>query len=337
MKIDRPHLLAVLEAVAGAVARRPSFEQAHCLVFDQGKVCAFDGELFCCADSPVDVQGAVPAKTLLEYLRKITEEEINLTHAEGVLRFSSKRFRLTLACQQEILLPVSQVETPPRWHQLPEDALEALALAASCTSEDERQFEAACVNVTPTYVEAYDGEQTLRHELTLSVEGPFLLGRRAVKEAKSIGVTRFALSPRWCHFDNPAGFRLSALRYVGVEYPDLAPCFVPGGEEFLLPPGLETAAELACLAAKEADERALLDVTLRQGEVRIKGVGVTASYEERRKADYDGPELRFRIAAGLLADVARGHKKVFVTENRLLVEGGKWAYAARLSLPEEKT
>jgi hypothetical protein len=339
MRVNREHLLGVLEAVAAAAARKPSFRQAGCLAFVKGRVAAFDGDVACSEKSPLNgVTGAVAAETLMEYLRALTEEELDVDAADGVLRLRGKGRRMKFAMEKDVVLPLDQIEPAKGWEPLPDDFCEAAACVSDCAGKDERYFDATCVNVHPEWLEAHDYSQIMRHAIDTGVGAPFLIQRNAIKQACAMGATHWSLAERWTHFKNGSDFVLSCLRFPEVEYPSdaLTLALEPEGEEVTLPRGLAQAAALAELASKEMKDDNFVEVTLRPGEAWIKGRGVTAEYEERRKISYRGPEMTFCVSPALLATLAEKYDAARVTEGKLVVDGGRWRYAVRLKLPEGK-
>lgn len=334
MRVNREHVLQVLESVGFGVARTPTFQQSGCLAFDDGKVITFNGDVACSGESPLNgVRGAVPAATFMEYLRKLTEEELTIDGEDGFISVKGKGHRIKFAMEKEVQLPLDQIEPPGEWTELHEDFCEAASMVADCASKDNSKFEATCVHVHPQWVEAFDGTQMMRHRIKSGITEPFLIQKTAVKHACLMGMSHWNLTDRWVHFRNNSGYVLSSLRFPDMEYYDLTPRFKLEGEKISLPKGLAQIAAYAELASKESKDENVVTVTLRPGEVVIRAKGIVTEYEARRKIAYAGPEMQFCIAPTLLGVLADKYNEAKITPYNLVVDGGKWRYAVMLNLP----
>ncbi len=337
MQVNREHLLAVLEAVSIGIARSPSFQQAGCFVFDKEHVLAFNGDVACSGSSPLgEIHGAVAAGVLLEFLRKLKEEDLEITNSDGALKIKGKGRRMKFAMEEKILLPLEGIEKPESWLPLHEDFCEAAGMVSACAGKDEKWFDATCVNVHPQWLEAFDGSQMMRHRLSTGVSERFLVQKTAMKQVCVMGMTQWAITDRWVHFKNGNDFVLSCLRYPELEFYDLSAALKIDGDKVHLPKGLAQAAELAELASSENKDDNVVHVTLRSGEVWIEGKGITAEYQERRKVGYEGPEISFCMAPKILATLVEKYSEAYVTKERLVVDGGKWRYAVMLKLPAQE-
>ena len=78
MRINREELLHQLETVAPGLSQKAIIEQSNCVVFQDGKVQTFNDEVSCCTDCCLKITGAVKAKALLELLRKLSEDQLDI-------------------------------------------------------------------------------------------------------------------------------------------------------------------------------------------------------------------------------------------------------------------
>ena len=337
MRVVREELLQCLEAVAVAATRTDEFRQSSCLAFAQGRVMAFDGDVACSSPSPLNgVRGAVRAGGVLEYLRKHTADEVEVT-GDGERLFVKDGEEVgRFAMDKEVLLPVEQIEPPENWLPLHEDFCEAAQMVSACCGTDKSQFDQLCVHVTPKWVEAWDGQQILRYRITTPVKENFLCRAKTVKQAATLGMTHVSETPNWVHFKNPSGTVASSLRYLDVPFHDMTALFkFDDAVKMQVPKGLAEACLRAGLFTKECRDEDVLEISLSPGSCRIVGRGITCDYDSGpRKVSYDGPAVAFRIKPELLAKVSREFSHCHVAGNRLVVDGGKWRYVVRLSVME---
>jgi hypothetical protein len=145
-----------------------------------------------------------------------------------------------------------------------------------------------------------------------------------------MGMTEFAEGDSWVHFKNPLGAILSCRRYI-EDYRDLGPYLRVEGEKTELPVSLKDAVEFASIFSEEqnkADNR--VEVDLRQGQVIIRGIGISGKAEARNKVKYGGRPLKFTVSPKLLMNLVEKHNQVEVTKDRLKVDSGNWRYIACL-------
>lgn len=340
MRIKREELLQQLEAVQPALSTKgDTIEQSSSLVFKGNYVWAYNDTLCARQRCNIGVQGAVQAKQLLDLLRKLTEDELEIEQGEGELRINGKRRSAGVRMEADILLPLEQVETPDKnsWKDLHPDFGDAVSIVQECAAKDDARQDLVCVHIHPNWVEACDNTQMARYRLKTGVAEPFLVKQECLKHVVGFGMTKFAETTGWVHFKNPTGLMLSARRYVET-YPDLTKFLDIKGTPAILPKGLQEAvAKAEIFSADNADSNRVF-VELRPGKLRIKGEGVTGWYKEYKKLQrYDGQKaFGFCISPKLLVELVKRHNECELTADQLKVNGGKFVYCCCLEAPDGK-
>jgi hypothetical protein len=330
MRLNREQLLRSLEAVAPGLATREAIEQSSCFVFQDGRVITFNDEIACSIDCEVGLDGAVAAKPLMDLLGKMTEEIINFEPKGGEVLVSGKRRRAGITLEADISLPVDSVEVPTEWNQLDPEFADAVAVVQQCASKDANQFALTCIHITPDCVEACDNFQLARYPLDTGVTKPCLVKRDSLKHVSGLGMTEVSETRVWIHFRNPSGLVLSVRREV-MAYQELDAILDVAGTPTTLPGGLSEAIERAEIFSGENSDNNVLVVVLKDNELRLRGVGATGWFEERKKVKWEGKPLRFNIAPKLLLDITEKTNDCFITEGRLKVDGGgKFTYVTCL-------
>ncbi len=339
MKINREELLHALESVEPAVSQREILEQSVCLVFKDSKIIAFDDELACTAPSKLksSFTGAVKASSLLDILRKLKEDDIDVDFKDSQLIITGKNKKTELTLESEITLPVDSVETPTEWKDLHEDFCEAINTVQGCASKDESQFHLTCIHVAPKWIEASDTYQISRFKLDTGLKESILLKKKALHHVAESGATKFSETETWVHFQAPTGLVISCRRYL-EEFPDMTPYLnVEGGKTVTLPKGLDEAiARAGIFSADNADDDQIL-VSLSRNKLKLIGRGASGKHTEWRKIAYDGPDLSFYISPELITEIAKKYTKCQMTEAALRVDGGSWTYVTCLTVPDEET
>ena len=339
-KISREDLLKSLEGVEPGLSKKAITEQSDCLILGGGRVQTFNDEVYCNGPCSLngDVAGAVPATKLLEIMRKLEQEELEVTLGGGTLAFKGKggeRFKVRL--EAEVSLPVGEVEKPTGWKPLHPDFCEAVAAVGPCASRDQSRFSLTCVHLHPKWCEALDDMQLARWRLPTGLTAPVLVRQSSVRHLKQLGVTEFAEGSGWLHFrTRKGGLRLSC-RHYNDEFPDLDEILkkLTDGIPAQLPKGLAEAADKAAVFSSENQDANLVRVVLLPGRVRVKGLGLSGEYTKPLKAKYDGPRTEFLMPPQILGELCKNHNEITVGEGRVWVKAGKLLYLACTVLPDD--
>ena len=342
-KINREGLLKVLEAVQPGLSTREILEQSTCFIFGGGKVQALNDEIAACGPIPLgdDVKGAIRAVKLLEILRKLPEDELEIGVEQGQLTLVGKRRKTGITMESEIHHPlVGTVEVPDTWQQLHKDFSEAVGVVGLCASSDQSVFARVCIHVTPKWVEAHDGIQACRWKLSTGFSGEkkdsgewtgTLVRQASIKHIVALNMTEFSETPHWIHFRNSDGITLSCRRYV-EDYPEdsQGEFKKEDGTSVVLPKGLADAADNAAVFSSENSDNNVVKVELKPGTIRLRGEGLSGYHRETKKIAYEGEPVSFLISPKLLTDIVKRHSEVKISSDRLRVNGGAYRYLACL-------
>lgn len=338
IRVNRGEFLQRLEAVVPGLSVKGILEQSASFVFREGMVITFNGEVACRAKSglPDDFTGAVVAKPLLSMLHELPEDVLDISPTTDKFWVYGVGKRTAIRMDTKILLPISKVEKPEGWKKLPEDFGEAVAIVQECAGKDESKTAMTCLHIHPKWIEACDNYQLTRYRMKMPLDKPILVKRDSVKHVSALDMTKFCETKAWIHFRNPTGLVLSCLRYVN-DFPDMAALLKDDdGRPTKLPPRLsDTAKRAAILSSEIKDENELL-ITLKHGQMFVRGVGTSGFHEECPKLPYDGPEMTFQISPKLLIEITKRHTECTVSPMRMMVNGGRWKYVTSLSRPKPK-
>lgn len=340
MKINRKELLNRLLAIEPGVSKRESIQQSSCVVLRRGRFYSLSREIACSIISglPNEYEGAIQAEKLIEMLRHLPEEELEVWIPEGSksLNIKGKGRVVKLTMEEETVLPVDEVERPDSkgWNKLPEDFGEAISLASKCTkkisTKKDVQFLHTCVHIHPQWIEASDNIRLLRYTIPTFVQKPILVRGEIVKEVCDLGVTRGCETESWLHFYSPMGLRVSVLKHPVESYPDLSQFLKLRGRRIALPRGLGDTAETASIINEES-----IRVTVTEESLLIESISGQGEYTERRRSDYKGIDLTFIVPPKLLGELVQKHTQCEVCEGCLSVNGGKYQYVTSLEMPRE--
>lgn len=330
-KVNREEFLRQLESVAPGLSQRDIIEQSSCFVFKNGEVMAYNDEVACRGPSVLngEIEGAVKADKLLELLRKLPEDEIKVGRENGAFLISGKYRKAGLRMEEEIALPINNLEQPDKWKKLPLEFTDAISVVQQCASQDQTHFEMTCVHIHPNWVEACDNFQLCRWTMKTGFKKPQLVRQSSIQHIVQLGVTEFAETNGWLHFRNDDGLVLSCRRYE-EEYKDFSGILGVKGTVTRLPKQLAEAAEKAAIFSAENGKNDRIRVELKAGKIRLKGEGISGWYEEFKSIKYSGEPMTFLISPSLLAELTKKHEECEVAPGRLKVVGEKYTYVACL-------
>lgn len=327
-----------MEMVSPGLSPRGIVQQSNCFTFKDGLVRTFNEEIACTAESglPKAFTGAVQANKLMDMLRKLEHEELEVE--VGGKRFTAKApgEKFWVVMEDEVMLPMESVEAPGQWVTLPDDFSDAVSIVQTCAGKDESNFIFTCVHVHPKWLEACDNMQLTRYTLTVPVKTPVVVRRDSLKYVPQFDLTEMSVTDKWLHFRNSTGLVLSCRKFVD-EYPDMAAVLKVSGRPVVLPKSLDAAADKAGAFSADNADNDLVKIELFDGKLRITGEGVSGGYQGGKKVKYDGPPLSFLISPALVKELVKRHTDCEVSDDhKLKVDGGKWVYVASLTADTSK-
>lgn len=332
--VNREQLLQQLELVSPGLSQREIVEQSSCFVFKDGLIQTFNDEISCTHETDVKLSGAVQAKQLIQILRKLTEETVEIHQSKGelIIEGKGKKRETHINMESEIELPVDQVEKPEKWKKLPEEFTTAVSMVQHCAGKDEQTFWPLCIHITAEHIEACDNEQMARYHVAMPVSEPFLVRRDSLVNITSLDVTGFSEGKAWIHFRNKKGFVIS-FRREDADYPDLTPYFKvkKDSTQTRLPKQLSEVCERAEIFSADNPEENQVSVILRPGKLVIHGKGVSGWHREiKGLKSYKGPKMRFSISPSLLTEIVMKHPDCTISTSKLVVKAPQFSYSASL-------
>ena len=337
MRINREEFLKQLESVLPGLSAKEIIEQSSCFIFKDKAINTYNGEIACSQKSLLDIEGAVPAIPFISIIRKLQEEELEISLVDTTLLIKGKQRKAGINMEQDITLPIDAVDKPKEWKKLPDDFADAIAIVQPCAGTNQSQFAMICVHITSKFIEACDNHQVTRYRIKTDVENPILIRKESLRHIVSLDMIKFSETKRWIHFRNSDGLILSCQHFI-EDYPtdDISEVLKMKGEPLSLPKGLKEAVEKAEIFSSENTESNNVIVNIKKGKFKITGKGSYGWFTEIKKSKYDGDSLRFTIPPKLLVELVQHYNECEVSASRLKVNGGKFVYVTVLGKIEGK-
>ena len=331
MRINRHDLLQSLESVQPGLTTRDVVEQSSCFVFKDGEVFTFNDEVACRKPCSLDIEAAVPALPLLNMLRRLPEDELDIELLDSEIIIEGKRRKSGIRIQLDIADHHNEkMEKGENWKKLHAEFSDAIYVAQQCVGKDESQYTTTCVHIHPKWIESCDNTQAIRYHLKTRVEEPILIRGSSIKHIVSLDMVEFAETETWIHFRNPSGLVLSCRRDV-QDFGDNTDLFEMDGNPLTLPKGLgDAAAKAEVFSAENADENEVT-VDIRPGRIRVRSQGTSGWYSESKKlASYKGDPLQFNVPPSLLIELVKKYNDCEVSQDKLKVVVGNFTYVVAL-------
>lgn len=341
VRTSRLTLLATLESVEGGLAPDGLVDQSSCFAFAQGHVHTFNDEVYCkrkASAFPEAFEGAVKADKLLKMLRMIEEDEVEIQNGgeDFIITAVSKKEQAKFKMEETVLLPINEVEVPPKWQPMHDDFNQALSIVNECAGTDESKFALTCVHLHPKYMEASDNDHMARYKVPTGVAAPILVRAASIKKILPLDMTEMAETEGWIHFRNPAGLQYSCRKHL-EEYHDFGPYYsITNAHRLIMPKGMEKAAEKAGLFSADNQDYNRLYIDLIQGKVRITGQSDAGKYTKIIPVHYQGKSIAFVIAPNILIKLVKKFNEAEINSDMMLVTGDKWRYSTSLEAPAVK-
>ncbi len=333
MKISRSELLNALEMVKSGLANTEIIEQSTSFAFLGDRVVTYNDEIS--VSHPVeglDVQGAVEAKTLYQFLGKIKKEEIEVEWEENEVKISTGKARAGLTFHQEVVLPIEEVGNIDEWHNIPKNLINVLKFCHPCCSRDLDRPALTCIHIRDAgLVEASDTYQVIRH--IIMEELPFdslLIPVTSIAELVKYKVTHLATGQGWVHFKTEEGTVFSCRTFDG-EYPNIDPILnIEDSIEIHLPktmiPALERAKVFTQPELTISPLESIVTIAIGEGRAKISAKSISGWFEEEVKTKYKGELIQFRTHADFLMEVLEKAQECIFGENKLKFTGEGWEH-----------
>ena len=328
MKFDRQSLLRILESCSAGLNTKDSAEQSSCFIIQDGMVTTYNGEILCQAaiqnDEGVAFQcyGAVPAKPLVETLRKSPDEELDIRAEESCITIKGVGRKQRITMSPDVILDISEVERPEGFVDLPPVFSEALLLAAATTTKDDPNFALNCVAITPKGLQSTNKHAALRYLVaTGRSAGTVLVRGSSLSNITGLGLAKASYGQEFVWFQTYSGTKV-ALRLLDSEYPDLTPIFAePMVTEFELPRTVADIVQRAIPFVAENATGKVVNVRLADNLLVVEAKNAMGEFTEEKPMLYEGQKVSFVVNPTSLAELLRSGGPVQVTPSSLRTQG----------------
>lgn len=301
MKHNTEKFREAIQRASSIVSGDESLQVSAVLTFKDGKVWAYNDFLLIGVPLETDMAGSIGAKRMNDFLKKVTQPEIEFAAVGDAAEIKLKSGRATLALQ-DVTVPIDVAPRPDAWHVLPTDVVAAMSLATHFTAPMKADPLLGCVSIEDSFVEATNKNVLMKSSLSIALGFSALIPASAVKTVAQFQPTSYAHDDGWVHFKCEDGAELSA-RVVEGAYPTQA---IGRLLEMETRDTLEFPDELSGVLARAAACLQLTDMAT----VAIENGRLTVSVRELSVADFEeslpmesATDLKFSIKPRVFADL----------------------------------
>ena len=330
MLVNRGALLARLHEASIGLASKETIEQSSCFVFHAGQLVTFNDNIMVRCESPLDFDAAVPAQDLLGMVSKCPDEEIKIYLQDGELIVKGKKWTAGIAVSAEMSLPVGAVPQPEKWHCLEEGVLGTLQQAARTCGDDEAQYLATCVHITPARIEGCDNYRLFRADGATGFPADVLVPAESIQQLEGLEITEVSIGTGWVHFKTSTGTQI-AVRcshepyHKGID----ALLDMKDPEKIVLPSNLAEMVERAEVF-NTATYDAKVGVELAGNTLTITSRKDSGWYKEQKDIEYAGRAMAFTINPKFLVEILKRTRDVLVDYRKMKVVNGAAQFVVAL-------
>lgn len=308
--INRVELLSALEVVAPALSPKDVLAQSASFIFRGGWVATFDNECYIRTrcNMPKDFKMAVFGKPLLETLRKLPDEKVDLEIDKGRLVVIGEKDEIEVQMSETILLPIGEVEKAAEWEKVHDEYGEAMKAASACAGKDEGAYLNTMVQVCPDHVQGTDGFHLARYSTKSIVSDSVLVRATSAKVVGRFTPIEMSESAHFLHYGSADGAVLS-VRSVHNDWHDVDDLPELHGPQLVLPKALIASIDLTNIFAAEYSEDIKVTVSIKKNELTLRGLGVSGKAAHYEKIKYDGPPVEFNIPPTIFSEMIKKHSE----------------------------
>jgi len=333
MIINTAELEKALTIVKPGLAAKELIEQSTSFAFVNNCVVTYNDEIS--ITHPIkglQLEGAIRADELYQFLNKIKKDEIDIEITGNEILFSAGRTKAGFAFQSEITLPLEEIGKHGKWGNLPEDFSHYLSLAMGAAGRDMSQPILTCVYVEKEgTILASDGFKIIKCDTgeEMPVDN-FLIPATSAVDIIKLKPTEVASGKGWVHFRNEKKTIISCRVFID-DYPDPSAVLDVDGIEITFPSTIGDKLELAAVFAKKdhiLDEA--IKIKIGANRIEISAKSETGWVSDEANIRYADEPVEFDITYYLLKDILKETHNFLLGEKVLKFEGAGWVYISAL-------
>ncbi len=339
--MNRKLLLDALEELKPGLSTNENIEQATDFIFLNDRIIAYNDEIYISKKfENLGITGAVNAQHLLQLLKKLKTEYVDISTSKSTMTIKSKRATAELLLKTEITNAIDEIEKPKEWQTINSEFVLNLAVATTCASKDLSRPIMTCVHVKRNgTIEASDGQQAVRIKNEIELSKSFLLPSKVAAQISKYPITEMSIGSSWVHFKTN-DLQISCKVYK-EKFPEMKNIFELTTKETLeLSPTISSILERARVFANSPTIMyEFVKLHFEKNKVVISSQNEYGTFTEYTMTKYDKKEsLDFYIQPMILAQLlSQGYKNCVYEQTKMKFKSDNIEYVLNLQPVEEKS
>lgn len=253
-------------------------------------------------------------------MHKVKDEEIKIWIEEDELRIAGKNFDTGIAYEEEIKLPISDIDFPEEFIEVPDNFNRLAKLACLTASRLLDDAVITSVHITSDRIESCDNDRITICTIDLEEEIDVLVFyKNLLQIISSHTIKGIATDDTWVHFLTEDEIILSC-RVQDEEYVDLEEHLPEdGGEKIILPDEVKELLDRAETFSKNSiTNEKFVNISIKNKKLIIESRNETGWHKERAKTKYKGPDISFTINSDFLKDILSISTEIQIVDDLLL-------------------
>ncbi len=329
MKVQTEKLAAlVAEASVGTSSYEVSEQSVH-IIFHEGKIHSFNGDVLFSADCPFDLGTIIVSqKDLAAILNKIPDEEIEVTTNKANLIIKGKRKRAGLSFVNEVLAPIHEVtQALGKWQRLPDTMRLSMMRAAETCGRDHSKPASTLVHMGPNVIEGSDTFRLYHDSRETGLKQEVLMPSQALAVVLPKKPIKINVGDGWVHFRSRTKAIIS-VRMVTIDYPDTTEILkVKDGSRVTFPSSLAAVVTRAATMG-ELGFDARVNVAITDGRIEVTAKKASSWYKEVGKTSYTGQDVSFSVHPQVILSMLSQTQKAIIGRGRLKIKNDNITFIA---------
>jgi hypothetical protein len=280
------------------------------IVFHKQRLFAGNDKLIVIGPAPFDFDFSVNGKDLITVLEGAGENaDFHLKDGNIKIKSGKMKAKLSTADVETPLawMKESGLDKEIHWSPLPKEFLTALDWCKFSTSKDISIKAQTCLKILNDRVLSTDSFRISRYIMEEDMGITALIPKEAIpiintfSDADEFG----KIGESWFCIRNSKTGMMCGVRLVIGDLPEkVESLFDKEGEVIKLPEGLkELIKRTGKFVEGISDESKVVDIVIKKGEIKCKGIKSTGYLEQKNDLAYDGPEMGFLVIPTLFEQI----------------------------------
>ncbi len=311
MEVVRKDILAILDILKPAVAKKEIISQQQHVIFMGSYVGTINGQIVISHPFISNFKTSVKFQDLQKILSASNDEKIDILVEQNKMKIIASDTKASL---NTIVDPKDKIEdlldslvkgTDKDWKLVPEDFSDALYLCAFSASRNQNDGVLTAVSVQGNTVGTSDKIRTSIYKMKGEIE-PFLISAPDAQELSNLSITHYCIADNWLHFKTEQGATFSSRKFNGNHLP-FAKLFEGLNQDitFNLPSALKDAISVVAIMVDNVSDVSQF-ITLEfkpDGIITCKSERERGSIEKIVQSEYRGKEVLINVNPSLLHQV----------------------------------